>query len=698
MAKNVSYQTQLDGKSSGVVDSSAINNPEKSRFQRYNTFSENDYRFFATERYGDISPFYVCNGVPKDKNPLINSHELRTYTLSAPLMSDVYKHKNYFQVPMKAILPNTWDLIFTNPVQGDDVPSDAYSNCAILSYAQTAVANLSTAYGANRTTLTSGNISDWFTHFMHVVTYLESILSSGSLLTYLGFSGHAIFRTPAFYSYTSSFDAFFDEVIVPIIKSVPSFYFYRFGSSRYFTLDSFDNTATNRRRVSFRRFLEMFREDPTLVCRIDSSEDINTHIAELNTMLEDFGTKVSHLKQAMTYFNEPVDLSRLVAYQLVCAHFFSNDNVDYIYNADLFRKNASSLLYDHYVVNTSTSQVVLPYFDYNGVNITYDTFSNKNLSSVFSSVSSSCASMIPSNSDSEIKRRNARFSFISLILSYRKSLRNSDYFTGSRPRPLAIGNVNVPVTSNSVSAIDMTVSISKQRFLNAVNRFGASVDDYISGIFDSKLPPVDTDPKWLSNQSFKLFGTEIENTGEQQRDANSVTTIIKSNDGRYAFEAFCDVPSIYIGLTWYEMLRAYASANDRFFFHKDRFDMFNPYLQYVGDQAIFAHELSTSCESSNNFAYTTRYMEYKQRYDKAVGGFVCTPLRSWASIVSSDDESIASVGVNISPDFIRSSNVEFDKFYSSLTGYSLGTYFHFNVKYVNFNSITRAMDYTPTIL
>ena len=47
--------------------------------------------------------------------------------MASPFLSSLKLNKDYFMCPMPAILPNTWEYIFRQPVQGDDVPDDA--NC-----------------------------------------------------------------------------------------------------------------------------------------------------------------------------------------------------------------------------------------------------------------------------------------------------------------------------------------------------------------------------------------------------------------------------------------------------------------------------------------------------------------------------------------------------------------------------------------
>ena len=82
-----------------------------------------------------------------------------------------------------------------------------------------------------------------------------------------------------------------------------------------------------------------------------------------------------------------------------------------------------------------------------------------------------------------------------------------------------------------------------------------------------------------------------------------------------------------------------------------------------------------------------------------VGEFCVTiysSLPSWAFVTDNSDGNPS--GSNIDPDYIRSSPSEFDRFYKSLTGYSLATYFHFITFNTNIVAPYRQMVYAPEIL
>ena len=88
-------------------------------------------------------------------------------------------------------------------------------------------------------------------------------------------------------------------------------------------------------------------------------------------------------------------------------------------------------------------------------------------------------------------------------------------------------------------------------------------------------------------------------------------------------------------------------------------------------------------------------MEYKQRVSYASGGFI-RHLPSWAFVTDNKDGNPADV--NITPEYLRSSPTEFDRFYKSLLGHSLGRRFHFITMNTNVLAPYRQMVYAPEIL
>jgi hypothetical protein len=397
----------------------------------------------------------------------------------------------------------------------------------------------------------------------------------------------------------------------------------------------------------------------------------------------DFGNLITNISTCTFGSDDhsiPVDISRLWAYQLVCAHFYSNDSVDYIYSATLFRELVASKIvsqngnYDNYSLN--------------GITIPYDYLSAHYFNK-----------MTDIQSTTTLEKC---LDYLSTLLCHQRSLRYVDYFTGAKTRPLAVGDLSIDVDNNSVDVVDVTRNIQLQRFLNAVNRMGRKFGDYIKGLFGITTGYDYHNPGYLAHTHDTIYGQDVQNTGDaQQKDANSVTSTMHNiNSDRFEFEFYCDRPTILIGVIYFDVPRAYAFSNDRQIFHRDRFDMFNPYFQYVGDQKIYRAELDARYSTSSDgeldaMGYTLRNMEYKLIPDDVCGAYVKN-LRTWVFIADLVDQTPGEM--KISPSYIRSRITELDPFYLALSGYSPASHFHFHVVHSHFITAKRPMAYQPQIL
>lgn len=324
-------------------------------------------------------------------------------------------------------------------------------------------------------------------------------------------------------------------------------------------------------------------------------------------------------------------------------------------------------------------------FTYNGITIPYDYCSKAYLAPITNFVV-----------DNREISPDKLYDFLFAIFGHRESLRFGDYFTDSRTRPLAVGNDKIQVNDGEVDVIDVSKSIVYQRFRNSVIKLGNNMGDYLRGIFNSEPSPDYHFPKFISHQDFGVSGFEVANTADKQ---GNLVTNLSSRDDTFAFEVTCDMPCVLIGISYFSVPRVYMQTKDRQFFHRDRYDMFNPMLQYIGDQIVYNHERTDLRPNDEIFGYQSRNNEYKQRYSVVSGAFA-TILPAWTFIGDSlydpiDDVAIADTQ---SPEFIRAHDYEFNRFFASMSGYSLANAFHFIVVYNNKCMSTRPMEVNPNIL
>lgn len=663
----------------GAVQGNAQNNPTANVPRTRSTFPL-QYHLFDTHRFGEYHPHYVEEGVKEDILPIRSSHQVLSYTLKAPLMQNITMKKDYFLVPMEAILPLNWEKFFDNPVRGDDVQINVGPTVEnFWKKVGLAFSNLRTSLVGllNNSSTTDAKAFEYTIRFLVISEYFYS---NGSLMASLGCHGAPYincFDTSS-PSIRHDFDYYFDKVISTILQSVAGVTDKTFqivhDSVNYNVL--FSGVPTSRNQIDFRHFLSLVRDNPVFqVISFPSSTSIKSDLSSL----------FSSISLVPNQAEVPFNASRLWAYQLCCAHYYSNDHIDFVYSAELYRQ-----LIGNYIEKMN----IFAQFVRNGIQYYYDYLSAKYLSDVLNYAAGGTIL------DSSLASDSACLGYLSALFAYRRSLRYQDYFTGSRAQPLAVGSTGVTVSGGSVDVVDITRNIQRQRFLNAVNRVRHNFEGYLQGIFGGDVPAPDYhNPFFLASTDDTVYGAETENTGNAQVSAPlAITSNLRSNGSKYMIEIHCDRPCVVLGITHYDIPRVYDKSMEREFLVKDRFDMFNPFMQFIGDQPIYIQELGINPSGSqinnmNTFAYTLRHMEFKQRFNQAAGGFVSNlPGFAFLAVDWRGTQN------HINPDWIRSVCSEFDSFYVSLNGWSNGSYFHFIVD--NFNDCTgsRPMAFTPSIL
>lgn len=663
MATNPLYNNN-DSPNNSTQPTKAVNRQAVNVKRTHNTF-DNSYYNYKTQKFGQYEPFFAMECVAGDYIPLSSSHNVRSLPMSSPFLSQLKLNKDYFMCPMQAILPNTWEYIFKNPSQGDDVPDNA--NCLFPAYSVDLNINI---FQSMWDFCMDGSQS--LSAKFRMLLCLEMFLSQGSLLSQLGY--HLNPRIKPFQLDTYySFDAWFDGVIRSI-----NFIGITYNGSIYAYDSTMDPDGIH--YISMSQMLNLLR--------VYGSECVIANLVYNDT---DF-TKLAVISDLPSFsttddFGTDINLSRVIAYQLSCSQFYVNPQIDYLYNAQLYRDNIYTL-WKAYIDKVDLSSSDVKFFTYNGIKVPYDYLSKAYFEDA----------LFVAINDSKGFGVHELYDYLYAIFGHRESLRFGDYFTDSRTRPLALGNDNISVSSDStVSVIDVSKSIVYQRFRNAVVKLGNNFGDYLRGIFNSEPSPDYHYPKFISHQDFDISGFEVENnTSEGQ---GNLVTNLSSRDDSMAFEVQIDMPCVLIGISYFSVPRVYMQTKDRHFFHRDRYDMFNPMLQYIGDQIVYNHERTDLRPNDEIFGYQSRNNEYKQRYSVVSGGFA-TLLPAWTFVSDSMFNPIDDVILhnNQSPEYIRAHDYEFNRFFQRMPGYSLANGFHFIMVYNNKCMSTRPMEVNPNIL
>lgn len=738
-----------------IQPNNPANDPELKPVKGHSKFKPN-LSLYKTHTFGLIEPHYAGEVVPDDKNYSYRSGaDVDTLSLKAPVMTPMKMSKDTFFVPLRAILPNNADLITTNPLTGDDIVPEAVNSVLYLnrmgSYSNHLIQELLADFNSALKGYTRGSTSTAVgTHLRYVTnllgrtlqmySYASPFLSYGSLAQSLGYNFAAGFqglcREDGRYL---DFDETLEVVFSHLVSLLKSFEvtFYEPSLTTVTTV----NNKTILRRVSldssedvlngslqsvlcFRSLLELLQQGAVIQCitvkpadlrnpgssveefpyselGFDDSRTIQTHNYAFSSLSGDSVPKEY-------YFN----LQRLIAYQLACVAFYTDDAVDYVYSAKLWHQNMLSLA--RTVIGSNEDRYRL-FYELNGVAMMFDSVSGNVIRYMYESIAATGWAPVWLNSNPLVGDdtfcgfgTNAQFTpaqyfawqYINNIFGYQRSLRYRDYFVGSRKYPLAVGDVNVAVNSNQVDVVDITRNIQMQRFLNQVNRVGRRIREYSAGIFGVAPRKEVDDVIYLSHVDLNIGAEETSNTGSAQlTDAQTITSKLRKSGSNFVFSSDFNEFGIVIGVTYFDVIRPYIDGADRTLHHIDRFDMFNPYMQHIGDQPVSTTEIAPV--RVDTFGYKLRYSEYKQRTDRIAGGFksflpgfafptdvinLMNPLADQPSILE------------ISPDFIRSRPHEFDKFFVSLTHYTPAGYFHFIIRHDNEVTILRPMEAAPSIL
>lgn len=703
-----------------ITPENPLNSPGVSNGQGYNTFDLSNQQFICP-RFAEITPFSVIPVEPGDRINLKSSHELRAPTFKSPLMSELRLNKDYFFVPKSAMMPNTWDYLAVNPNRGDDVPEDAFPVLSLQSFLLLLCDmyfRLSGGEDDAGDVLVERRKSQLFGWWLCLAF---KFLSYGSLPDRLGYRQHLYIHYKKNVLKESNVDSFsfglaFDQFVDFLLDNDNGFPNKRISLSRInindnvpsgpisvasdseFYLELNDATRDDVREFFYRAF--SFSEPWVINFAYASSGGSGYAPIPLMSLANSFGDIMNFTSKfchPTSEYLKDYNLYRFIAYQMACVQFFSNDTVDDVFTAKLWLQNMESI--QRYACflerRDDTGFFTSPtYFDRNGIEIRYDVFSKKNVDAVISVLNSYETQITDSISGTFWYA----FVFFSNLFEYHNALRYGDYFAGARPKPLAVGDVNISINSQMVSAVDVTKGITMQRFLNAINRVGQLLPDYMRNIFGvapKYLPP---QPRFVNHESEVVSGQTVVNTAENQ--GNQMLNMI-SHSSKFAYDVFIDEQGYLLGLASFTCLPAYMQDTPRDIYHYDRLDDFQPFLQNIGDQEIYIQEIVGVSNYFGDlmddteiptvpFGFQLQDAEYKYGISSLHDAFIRN-LPSWA-FVQKD-------GVfQISPDFLRLTPVQFDRFVSSLTGCAPDSYYHFIMSFNNKVTANRRMMYRPGIL
>lgn len=667
-------------------------------FNRFN----NSYAHYTSALYGEYVPFYVQEVNPTDSKKFKSKIQVRTDTLITPLYSNVKMNKDYFFVPFDALLPFNWEKIYKNPSQGDDVPDDAsFSHRTFY----TQVGNLVNKF------------CELFAQFNSLSEYSKGLCLLMLPLMDDFFSTSGSFsrmRCPLshlarFYYKTSaesvsrvslSWDRLCEVILPLLFKDGVTFNMMLSPSDTLPVTLTIDNSVASRHmdisvssvvrsgKVSsktmisiLRYFAGSFLTESSFI-RFGDLSIADTDIV-LSSLSCDFTFKAENSQDNV------LDYSRFAAYSLCCAQFYTNGQVDSVFSAQLYRDLLSSYVNDFYISHSNSPVTT---FVYNGVKTPYDWLSSHYFSEALRFLFLGLAAH---ETLASVQPALSALMYLRSIFDLHNCIKYGDYFTGSHTRPLAIGDISAPVVGNSVSAIDMTKALLYQKFLNVVVKLKNDISDYLKTIFGTLPAPDYHEAKFVSHSEGQVSGFEVANTADDQGNLCSLLHDVNEN---FEFDLQCNQAGVCLGILSFVSSRAYCMTSDRQCHYADRYDMFNPMLQGLGDQSILSVEKSGLHPVP--FAYQSRYGELKQRTNYASGAFI-DKLRSYCIISDSpyiDSNCLEVLSPTLSPVYIRLLPTEFNRFIKQSGSWSYGNDYHFIVEVDNDVDDVLEMEYAPNTL
>lgn len=708
-----------------IKDGDPRNDVTPSAPRGFSTF-DLSHRFLQTHRFGEITPHESFETVKGAKDSVRLMCDTSSYSLKAPLKTEMFQKRCNFFVPLQAIIRNNWELITAQPSQGDDVDDDVdgvVSASVLNEFFNNLIAAITEVTREGDTSVT---LDTYLSNLLRNMLIAEMFFSQGSLSKQLYYDfSHCVrarYMQDDSEPKTVTFDRFLERVLsafaprisdgsVSGINSFSLLFYDEDGvtTDRFYVVpdsELSDNPALVIpgsgffQQINFRHALDLMRQNLNFKCfnfeysgidmgLVYSGGTVSVDAGLTGYIFGEYNDGGEITLSFVAPVVEDINFDKLSAYQICCAHFFSLDHVDYIYSAELYRQ-----LMQFYTEKIFSAETISQYFAWNGLKLQYDALSGYVMANtVFNLVFPSLASH---------PRFSYHWCYTTALFSFRHSLRYLDYFTGGRTQPLSVGsntdpraNINVAVNNNAVNGVEMILAQNAARYLNFAQRTGRKISQWLEKMFPGGAPKPDYhDPQWLSATGDALNPEQVQNTGESQsKDANSITARFKADSNKYMFTIHPDRPGYIICVTYYDIPRAYAFATHRENLHCNRYDRFNPFLQYNGSQKVSRQELGLSGDAP--FSYQGRYEEYKQNYDVCAGGFV-ENLPGFAFIA--DVQSGLPMQLQLNPTYVRSWNTELDPFYLALTGYGLAAYFHFIVKNVNIINAVRPMEYAPQLM
>lgn len=702
----------------------SLNDPQFSEQQGYFPY-DLSHGEYITPRFGEGTPTMHLDTVPADRFSVHDNTKLVLNRIDGNFLSTVNQYVDSFYVPLRSCFPNNYEKLIPNPTKGSDLPNSALPQIPFnywinlllrvderVSIRGAIVSHRDLLFNPTSYLVDSSPNLDFANYGLSWMLLISSILSRGQLLDYLGVQYDLFdFGTATGDNASSRLQRYIDNFWQALFSYCDGEYIYSYKLN--LNRESFVTGATSytakvdtisrwRSAISdvFERgeYLSLNLtarsvDDPLYTNLGQAYNDLYQSLYQLFVNYDYSQLNIDSIDESPTPWENGgfLNITKLLAYQQVFAHYYSNDSIDNIFTSELYMQNLRAVMFP-----TESRFTSEPVFAYNGVQTEYD----------YMSFAGWYYSLMLDTSGIPFNEGFLSRSWVvaTLLFLMRRTLRYGDYFSTARPRMLAVGQLNVAIGYDSagnatgVSPIDITRNLLMQRYLNAANYVGSRFLNYYASMYGVTPSDTGTFPRFLAHRKIELQNQITNNTADNQ--GKQTTNLVGYSDNN-AFDVFIDDFGVIISITSFDVLPVYTSGIDSSYHFSDRFDYFNPMLQNVGDQPIRYSELVGDPNWNETvFGWTMRNAELKFKISRAHGGLVNDlpgflikyPFSSFASLDGGGPT------IKISPEFIRDKPRYLDPYVPAVSGASPGTYYHFVCACLNQVHCARKIQAQPPVL
>ena len=200
---------------------------------------------------------------------------------------------------------------------------------------------------------------------------------------------------------------------------------------------------------------------------------------------------------------------------------------------------------------------------------------------------------------------------------------------------------------STLEILELRRSQALTRFLEAENRSGEeNYDDWLKVMFGHDVNFEYARPTYLGGGRQAINVTEVLSTAETYDYATNDLTDQQTlnpqgsqvghamvSSGGETINFFAREPGIIMTVLVVKPKPAYMGGIEKFWLKDDRTEFFNHHFQGIGDQAILNTERGYDCtagaDNTGEWAYSTRWEEYKQKYDFITGDYQINGLDGW---------------------------------------------------------------------